>query len=40
MVACRFYERHGMKVVGTVAWKNGTIPGLVYLLPRLLHRTR
>jgi len=29
-VARRFYERHGMKVVGTVDWKNGTIPGLVY----------
>jgi hypothetical protein len=34
-VACRFYERHGMKVAGTVTWKNRTIPGLVYrLLPR------
>ena len=31
-VACRFYERHSMKVAGTVDWKNGTIPGLVYLL--------
>ena len=31
-VARRFYERHGMKVVGTVAWKNRTIPGLVYRL--------
>jgi hypothetical protein len=31
-VACRFYERHGMKVAGTVDWKNGTIPGLVYCL--------
>jgi hypothetical protein len=31
-VACRFYERHGMKVAGTVDWKNGTIPGLVYRL--------
>jgi hypothetical protein len=28
--ACKFYERHGMSVVGTVAWKDGTIPGLVY----------
>ncbi len=28
--ACQFYERHGMKVVGTVAWANGTIPGHVY----------
>jgi hypothetical protein len=36
-VACRFYKRHGMKVVGTVAWRNGTIPGLVY---RLLSHTR
>jgi len=35
-VACRFYERHGMQIAGTVAWKNGTIPGLVYRsrLPR------
>jgi hypothetical protein len=31
-VACRFYERHGMKVAGTVAGKNGAIPGLVYWL--------
>jgi hypothetical protein len=31
-VARRFYERHGIKVVGTVAWKNRTIPGLVYRL--------
>ena len=31
-VACAFYERHGMKVVGTVAWSAGTIPGLVYRL--------
>jgi ribosomal protein S18 acetylase RimI-like enzyme len=31
-VACRFYERQGLKVVGTVAWKNGTVPGLVYRL--------
>jgi hypothetical protein len=31
-VACRFYEKHGMKVVGTVAWKKRTIPGLVYRL--------
>jgi len=29
-VARRFYERNGMKIVGTVAWKNRTIPGLVY----------
>jgi hypothetical protein len=28
--ACAFYERHGMKVVGTVAWSAGRIPGLVY----------
>lgn len=32
-VPFRFYEHHGMKVAGTVAWKNGTIPGLVYRLP-------
>jgi hypothetical protein len=31
-VACRFYERQGMRVVGVVAWKNGTIPGLIYCL--------
>jgi len=29
-VACAFYRRHGMKVVGKVAWSGGTIPGLVY----------
>jgi hypothetical protein len=36
-VACTFYERHGMKFVGKVAWSGGTLPGLVYrlvLLPR------
>jgi len=32
-VACRFYERHGMKVAGAVAWKKKTVPGLVYRLP-------
>jgi hypothetical protein len=31
-IACQFYERNGMKVEGTVAWKNGTILGLVYRL--------
>lgn len=31
-VARRFYERRRMKFVGTVAWKNKTIPGLVYRL--------
>lgn len=31
-VACRFYERNGMKVAGTVAWSHGTIPGLIYRL--------
>ena len=34
-VARRFYERYCMKVVGTVAWKNRTIPGLVYRLRRV-----
>jgi hypothetical protein len=29
-VACRFYERHGMKVAGKVAWSGGTISGLIY----------
>jgi hypothetical protein len=28
--ACLFYERHGMTVAGRVAWKQETIPGLVY----------
>jgi len=32
IIARRFYERHGMTVTGTVAWKNGAIPGLVYRL--------
>jgi hypothetical protein len=31
-VACQFYERHGMTVVGTVAWKGGAVLGLVYRL--------
>ncbi|MGA7633054.1 MAG: hypothetical protein WCB11_20005 [Terriglobales bacterium] len=31
-VACRFNQRHGMKVLGAVAWKKRTIPGLVYRL--------
>jgi hypothetical protein len=31
-VACSFYERHGMKVVGKVSWSGGRIPGLVYRL--------
>jgi hypothetical protein len=29
-VACRFYDCHGMKIVGKVAWTGGTIPGFVY----------
>lgn len=29
-VACSFYERHGMAVVGRVSWSGGTLPGLVY----------
>jgi hypothetical protein len=29
-VACSFYQRHGMKVVGKVVWAKGTLPGLVY----------
>jgi hypothetical protein len=28
--ACQFYERHGMRVVGGVAWAKGTIPGHIY----------
>jgi hypothetical protein len=31
-VACQFYKRNGLKVEGTVVWKNGTVPGLVYRL--------
>jgi len=31
-VACQFYERQGMTVAGALAWKNGTILGLVYRL--------
>jgi hypothetical protein len=31
-VACQFYERNGMVVVGTMSWAAGTIPGLVYSL--------
>lgn len=31
-VACSFYERHGMKVAGKVAWSGGTLPGLIYRL--------
>ena len=31
-VACSFYERHGMSVVGKVSWSSGTLPGLVYSL--------
>ena len=38
-VARSFYERHGMKVVGAVVWKNGTVPGLIYcLLTRQVRR--
>lgn len=33
-VACRFYERNGMVVTGTIAWKNDTISGLVYKLAK------
>jgi hypothetical protein len=29
-----FYGWHGMHVVGTVEWKNGTMPGVVYRFPR------
>lgn len=32
VIACRFYERQGMRVAGNVAWKYGMIPGLVYRL--------
>ena len=31
-IACRFYERHGMRVAGTVAWSHGSIPGLIFKL--------
>lgn len=36
-VACQFYERNGLKVEGTVAWKSSTIPGLVYRLTATAH---
>jgi hypothetical protein len=38
--ACQFYERQGMKVVGSVAWANGTIPGHVYFRDVGSQRTR
>lgn len=38
-VARAFYERHGMRLAGSVAWKNRTIPGLVYRLSLQMHRT-
>jgi hypothetical protein len=28
--ACRFYERMGMKIIGTIEWSKGTVPGLIY----------
>ena len=31
-VACAFYERHGMQVVGRGTWANGSIRGLIYWL--------
>jgi hypothetical protein len=31
-VACRFYERQGMNVAGSVAWSSGLISGRVYRL--------
>ena len=31
-VACAFYARHGMEVVGRVDWSEGTLLGLVYRL--------
>ncbi len=30
-VARDFYQRRGMRVIGTVAWANGSILGLVYI---------
>jgi hypothetical protein len=40
-VACAFYVRHDMHVVGSVAWSGGTLPGLVYRRTalRALNRT-
>lgn len=29
-IACHFYERNRMSVVGKVAWSGGSIPGFVY----------
>ena len=31
VVACDFYEKHGMECVGTVVWSGGTLPGKIYL---------
>lgn len=31
--ARNFYEWNAMRVVGTVEWKNGTMPGVVYRFP-------
>lgn len=28
-LACQFYQKHGMRIAGKVAWKSGTILGLV-----------
>ena len=30
VVACEFFERHGMRIVGKVAWSGGTIRGFIY----------
>jgi hypothetical protein len=38
-VACAFYERHGMHVVGKIAWSGGLLPGLVYGLAGINERT-
>lgn len=29
-VARQFYRRHGMRIVGEIAWAGGTIPGFIY----------
>lgn len=39
-VACRFYERYGMMVIGTVSWSAKTIPGLMYSLSPKRDHTR
>lgn len=29
VIACLFYQLHGMRLAGTVGWKNRSMPGLL-----------